>query len=73
MYGATFYIEPRDILNKLSEEDRKRFNQCVFSDVTKARDGSLEIYCVFFNDQDVDEKSQYRYNYFSEGEIMLDH
>ena len=71
MYGATFYIEPIDVLNRLSEEDRKRFNQCVFSNVTMARDGSLEIHCVFFNDHDVDEESNCRYKLHSEGEIKL--
>ncbi len=71
MYGATFYIEPKDVLNRLSEEDRVRFNQCIFSNVRKARDGGLEVDCVFFNDQDVDEKSEYRYKYCGEGKIKL--
>ena len=71
MYGATFYIKPKDVLNMLSEEDRARFNQCIFSNVRKTRDGSVEFDCVFFNDQDVDEKSEYRYNYCSADEIKL--
>ena len=70
MYGAKLYIEPRDILRMLSEEDRARFNQCVFSDARIAEDGSLEMYCLFFNDQDATEWSEQRYKYFN-GEIKL--
>ena len=52
MYGLKVYIEPKDILDKLSEEDKKRFNQCVFTDVTRERDGTITIDCVVFDDPD---------------------
>ena len=69
MYGATFYIEPKDILNRLSEEDRTKFNQCVFTNVRLGRDGSAEMDCVFFNNQDVDEKPKCRYRLPMEAEV----
>ena len=52
MYGLRVYITPEDVLDKLSDEDKKRFNQCVFTDVTRERDGSITIDCVVFNDPD---------------------
>ena len=54
MYGVTFYIKPEDILDKLSEEDKARFNQCVFYDINKNLDGSINIDCLLFNDRDKD-------------------
>ena len=52
MYGLRVYIAPKDILDKLSEEYKQRFNQCVFTDVTRERDGSVTIDCVVFDDPD---------------------
>lgn len=52
MYGLSFYITPEDVLEKLSEEDRARFNQCVFYDVNKNLDGSIDVTCLLFNDHD---------------------
>ena len=52
MYGLQVTIEPSDIIDKLSDEDKKRFNQCVFTDVMRNRDGSITIDCVVFNDPD---------------------
>ena len=52
MYGLKVYIAPEDIVNKLSDEDKERFNQCVFTNVTRERDGSITIDCVVFNDPD---------------------
>lgn len=52
MYGLRVYITPEDILDKLCDEDKARFNQCVFTDVTRERDGSITIDCVVFNDSD---------------------
>lgn len=71
MYGITLYIEPNDVLERLSEEDRNRVNQCVFSNVRKGRDGTVEIDCVFFNDQHIEENVEHRYKYCNEGEIVL--
>ena len=52
MYGLRVYITPKDILDKLCDEDKERFNQCVFTDVARERDGSITIDCVVFNDPD---------------------
>ena len=59
MYGGSIYVEPKDILNHLSEEDKKKFNQCVFTDVVKEKDGSVAISYVVFYDDTVEE-SEYR-------------
>lgn len=56
MYGVTVYLEPKDILERLSEEDQARFNQCVFYEIRKMKDGSLEIDCRLFNDPDEPER-----------------
>ena len=72
MYGLKVYLEPKDILERLSEEDRARFNQCVFYDVSKNMDGSIEIDCRLFNDSDAYTGSGYRYKYCGDaGEIKL--
>ena len=52
MYGLRVYITPDDIMDRLCDEDKERFNQCVFTDVTRERDGSITIDCVVFNDSD---------------------
>lgn len=52
MYGLKVYITPEDIMDKLCDEDKARFNQCVFTDVTRERDGSITIDCVVFDDPD---------------------
>ncbi len=52
MYGLSVYITPEDIINKLSDEDKERFNQCVFTDVRRERDGSITIDCLVFDDPD---------------------
>ena len=52
MYGLRIYITPKDIIDKLCAEDKARFNQCVFTDVARERDGSITIDCVLFNDSD---------------------
>ena len=54
MYGVKVYVEPKDILNKLNDEDKQRFNQCVFTDIHKCMDGSVEIDCIlFYEDESV--------------------
>ena len=52
MYGLTVYMEPKDVLERLNEQDKERFNQCVFTDARRCRDGTLEIDCILFNDPD---------------------
>lgn len=63
MYGLQVYITPEDIIDKLSDEDKVRFNQCVFTDVTRGRDGSITIDCVVFNDPDPYVREAYRQRY----------
>lgn len=52
MYGLSIYIAPEDIIGKLSDEYGAKFNQCVFTDVIKERDGTITIKCMLFNDPD---------------------
>lgn len=52
MYGLKVYITPKDIIDRLCDEDKARFNQCVFTDATREMDGSITIDCVVFNDSD---------------------
>lgn len=54
MYGLRVYITPKDIIDRLCDEDKARFNQCVFTDVAREIDGSITINCVVFNDSDSD-------------------
>lgn len=63
MYGLSVYITPEDIIDKLCDEDKARFNQCVFTDVRKELNGSITIDCVVFDDPDpyVREKHRQRY------------
>ena len=69
MYGLRVYITPKDIIDKLCEEDKARFNQCVFTDVTKERDGSITIDCVVFDDPDPYVRGDmHRQRYCDEGE-----
>ena len=52
MHKFSIYIQPEDIVNKFSDEDKKKFNQCVFTDVRKDFDGGVTIDCLVFNDPD---------------------
>ena len=62
MFGTSVYIEPKDILDKLPEDLKKRFNQCVFTDVVRdSYGGGVALHCLLFNDQDEFEESEYRY------------
>lgn len=70
MYGVSVYIEPKDVLDKLPEEDKMRFNQCVFTDIVKdPYGGGITIDCVLFNDEDELQKPGYRYKLMAEGVI----
>lgn len=67
MYGLSVYIKSEDIINKLSDEDKKRFNRCVFTDIRRDMDSGITIDCVVFNDPDLCVKQEYnRYRLFSE-------
>ena len=69
MYGLRVYITPDDILAKLSNEDKERFNQCVITDVEKDRDGSVNICCIVFHDSDPYVEAKYRQRYFDDSEL----
>lgn len=71
MYGLQVYITPEDIIDKLSNEDKERFNQCVFTDVHRDMDGGITIDCVVFDDPDPYVKAKHRQKYFSEGSWEL--
>ena len=74
MHGLRVYIEPKDILNRLSDEDRERFNACVFTDVHREQDGSVTIDCIVFNDTEPHEETDIprRQNYFNEGSLEVE-
>ena len=73
MYGLSVYITPEDIIDKLSDEDKERFNQCVFTDVRRERDGSITIDCVVFNDSDSYLKgNMHRQRYSENAELTVD-
>ena len=71
MYGLKVYITPEDIIDRLSDEDKVKFNQCVFTDVAREADGSITIDCVVFDDQDQYVRAKHRQKYFSEGSIRV--
>ena len=71
MYELKVYITPEDIINKLSDEDKERFNQCVFTDVTRGTDGSITIACIVFDDPDPYVRAQHRQKYFDDGAISV--
>ena len=53
MHYLKFYITPEDIFNKLSEEDKKKFNRIIPVDVHKEEDGCVEMTYILFKDEDV--------------------
>ena len=73
MYGLKVYITPEDILDKLCDEDKKRFNQCVFTNVERDRSGSITIDCLVFDDPDPYVREQHRQKYFSDGSLEVTH
>lgn len=64
MHYTKVYIEPSDVLDKLSNEYKEKFNKCVFTDVEKAYDGTVNITCLLLNDQEESTMSEYRYKVF---------
>lgn len=74
MYGLSVYIEPKDILNRLSDEDKERFNTCVFTDVHRGQDGSVTIDCIVFDDTEPHKETDRprRQNYFREGSLEVE-
>ena len=63
MYGLKVYITPEDVMDRLCDEDKARFNQCVFTDVHRELDGSITIDCIVFDDPEpyVRERHKQRY------------
>ena len=71
MYGLQVYITPEDIIDKLCDEDKARFNRCVFTDVTREKDGGITIDCVVFDDPDPYVMDKYRQRY-SDSNLSVD-
>ena len=72
MYGVKVYITPDDILNRLSDRDRERFNKCVFTDVAKDTHNGIEISCLLFDDKTITkEECRYRLDGYNENKIEL--
>lgn len=61
MHYVKVFIEPEDVLNKLSEEDKQIFNRCVFTDVEKVPDGTVNITCLLLKNDDEFSSSNKRY------------
>ena len=72
MYGLKVYITPDDIIDKLSDEDKKRFSQCVFTDVKKEMDGSVTIGCVLFNYSEPCVVNKHRQKCFKDTSLELE-
>ena len=72
MYGLRVSITPEDIIDKLCDEDKARFNQCVFTDVTRERDGSITIDCVVFDDPDPYVRYTHRQRYSKNMKLTVD-
>ena len=73
MYRLRVYITPEDIIDKLSDEDKERFNQCVFTDAIREQDGSITIDCWVFHDEDPYVMRQHRQKYFGESSLEVQH
>ena len=72
MYEVKVYITPDDILNRLSDRDRERFNKCVFTDVAKDTHNGIEISCLLSDDKTITkEKYRYRLDGYNENKIEL--
>ena len=71
MYGLKVYITPEDIIDKLCNEDKARFNQCIFTNVTRERDGSITIDCVVFDDPDPYISAKHRQKYFDKSFLEI--
>lgn len=72
MYGLRVYITPEDIMDKLCDEDKSRFNQCVFTDVTREKDGTITIDCVVFDDPDPYVRGDmHRQRYYAENDNLM--
>lgn len=61
MHITTVYIEPQDVLNNLSDEFKDKFNKCVFTDVQRMNDGTVNLTCLLLDDKEEDTGSEYRY------------
>ena len=69
MHYLKFYITPEDIFNKLSEEDKEKFNKIVPVDVRKGEDGCVEMTYLLFKDGGEAipmPSNQPRYSYYSD-------
>lgn len=71
MYGLRVSIAPEDIMDRLCEEDKARFNQCIFTDVTRERDGTITIDCVVFDDPDPYVRYTHRQRYSENTELTV--
>ena len=71
MYRLQVYITSEDVLNKLSDKDRKRYNKCIFTDVIK-HDDRIDIACLLLSNNGTDIKSNVLYRLTSCGNGMLE-
>lgn len=72
MYGLKVYITPEDVMDRLCDEDKTRFNKCFFTDVTREIDGSITIDCVLFNNPDSYLRGDMHRQRYCDGELSVD-
>lgn len=68
MQEIEVYINPEDIINKLSKKDKEIYDKCIFKSVRLGEEGSITISCILINQQGIGGK--YRYH-LGQDEINL--
>jgi hypothetical protein len=58
-YAVKVYLTAEDIYDKLSDEDKKRFNKAIITDVTRDSDMSVGITCILVNDCPIEDDGKY--------------
>lgn len=54
-YCVKVVITAEDIYEKLSDEDKKRFNRVIIADVSRDLEMNVELTCVVVNDCPIEE------------------
>lgn len=62
------YIKPEDVYEKLSDEDKKKYNRVIFTSSHIGDDGCVHIDCIFADSMSETEKMNCRYRIFKNEE-----
>lgn len=60
MQEIEVYINPEDIINKLSKKDKEIYDKCIFKSVRLDEEGIITISCILTNQQGI--YGKYRYH-----------